>query len=249
LNWFKRTFFVLIIIFSFLFCKKTEERPCFKSSGKIVNKTVYLGDFTALNLYQNIDYELVRDSLNYIDISCGENLYPFISFSVSDSALTIKNNNKCRFLRGYDKNVIAKIHIRELSNIYYEGTENLFSIDTISANYCTIMVRNSGGNLELKIKSKELYINKTNATGRLLLSGTTNKAKFTNHSFNTFDVTKLIIRDSVNFLNQGFGNMYINTSGIDVLGRIESDGNVFYKGIPALFNVQEFGKGKFLNLE
>ena len=53
----------------------------------------------------------------------------------------------------------------------------------------------------------------------------------------------------INFLNQGFGNMYINTSGIDVLGRIESDGNVFYKGIPALFNVQEFGKGKFLNLE
>lgn len=236
-------------MFSFLFCKKTDERPCFKSSGKIVTKTLYLGDFTALNLYQNIEYELVKDSLNYIDISCGENLYPFISFSVADSALTIKNNNKCRFLRGYDKNVIAKIHIRELSNIYYEGTENLYSKDTISADYCTIMLRNSGGNLELKIKSKEVYISKINATGRLFISGTTYKANFTNHSYNAFDVSSLIIRDSVNFLNQGYGNMYIRTFGIDVFGRIESDGNVFYKGIPALSNVQEFGKGKFLNLE
>ena len=41
--------------------------------------------------------------------------------------------------------------------------------------------------------------------------------------------------------------MYINTNVIDVFGRVEGDGNVYYKGTPALTNILEIGKGRFLN--
>ena len=122
LNWYKSCFFLLLFLL-FIGCKKQNERSCFKSSGKLVTKTLVQGDFTNLILHPFVEYELIQDSINYVEITCGENLFPFIDVQVQDSALTIANNNKCRFLRGYDKNVKAKIHINLLYNIYFDGTQ------------------------------------------------------------------------------------------------------------------------------
>jgi hypothetical protein len=245
-NWYKHFTCLCILILCLSACKHADERSCFKSSGKLITKTILKGDFTLLRLHPYIEYELVKDSMNYVDIICGENLFKFIDVSVEDSTLTISNNNKCRFLRGYDKNVKAIIHVNLVSNIYFDGTENLYSNDTILANYCTIMMRDAGGNLNLKLKSKELTVYKINASGKLNLVGTAWKAHYENTSFNQFDVSNLKIRDSVYFLNQGYGNMYLNTDLIDVFGRIEGDGNVYYNGFPALTQVQLLGKGQFL---
>lgn len=245
LNWFNLFLFTGIFLF-FTSCKKPTERSCLKSAGETITKTIVKGDFTNLILHPYVNYELVPDSTNFIEISCGENLFPFIDVQVKDSTLTIENNNKCRFLRSYDKNVSAKIHISLLYNIFYDGTERLFSNDTINASYCTIKMQDSGGNINLKLKSKELYVYKTNAFGLIQLSGKTNKARYENTSINKFDVSNLEVRDSIFFLNQGYGDMYLSTKLIDVYGRIEGIGNVYYKGTPALIQVQSLGKGKFI---
>lgn len=246
LNWYKQSLFLLILFFSIVSCKQADERSCFKSSGKLITKTLVLGNFTLLRLHPYVEYELVKDSMNYVELTCGENLLNFIDVSVEDSTLSIYNNNTCRFLRGYDKSVKAKIHINLLSNIYFDGTENLYSNDTILANYCTIMMRDAGGNMDLKLKSKELIVYKINASGKLKLSGKAWRAHYENTSFNVYDTKDLILRDSVFFLNQGYGNMYLNTSVIDVRGRIEGEGNVYYKGQPALTQIQILGLGQFL---
>jgi hypothetical protein len=247
LNWFKILSFLSLLFFAFA-CKQADQRTCFKSLGKTITKTLVLGDFTLLRLHPYISYELVKDSMNYVEISCGENLFPFIDAQVEDSTLSIYNNNKCRFLRGYDKNVKATIHINLLSNLYFDGTEELTCRDTILANYCTVMMRDAGGNVSLKLKSKELSVYKINASGLLTLTGKAWKARFENTSFNKFDATNLILRDSIYFLNQGYGNMYINTDVIDVFGRVEGEGNVYYKGLPALTNILESNIGKFIEL-
>ena len=245
MNWYKSL--LILLIFSFLIgCKKPNERSCFKSSGKQVTKTLVKGDFTNLILHPFVEYELIQDSINYVEITCGENLFPFIDVQIQDSALTIMNNNTCRFLRGYDKNVKAKIHINLLYNIYYDGTNNVYSDDTIKASYCTIKMREAGGDMNLKLKCKELYVSKSNSTGLLVLKGRTNKARYENTSLNKFDASQLVVRDSIFFLNQGYGDMYLYTKLIDVFGRIENQGNVYYYGQPALTQIEEKGKGKFI---
>jgi hypothetical protein len=246
LNWYKQSFIFTCLIFIFIACKQADERSCFKSSGKIITKTFVKGNFTVLKLHPYLNYELIKDSMNYVEVTCGENMIHFIDVSVSDSVLTLTNNNKCRFLRGYDKQIHVKIHINLLSNIYYDGTETLLSNDTILANYCTIMMRDAGGTMDLKLKSKELIVYKINAPGKMKLSGKAWKARYENTSYNVFDARDLNIRDSVYFLNQGYGNMYLYTDVIDVKGRIEGEGNVYYKGNPALTQIQLLGKGQFL---
>ncbi len=247
MNWYSKYLF-LVVLLLLIGCKKPYERPCFKSSGKLITKTLVQGDFTNLILHPYVEYELIQDSLNYIEITCGENLFPFIDVHVQDSALSIKNNNTCRFLRGYDKNVKAKIHINLLYNIYFDGTNKVYSDDTIKASYCTIKMQDAGGDMNLKLKCKELYVSKSNSTGLLALIGKTNKARYENNSLNKFDVSQLMVRDSIFFLNQGYGDMYLYTNVIDVFGRVENLGNVYYFGQPALTQIEEKGKGKFIEV-
>ena len=247
MNW-HSSYLFLVIFLLIIGCKKPYERSCFKSSGKLITKTLDKGDFTNLVLHPYVEYELIQDSINYVEITCGENLFPFIDVLVQDSALTITNNNTCRFLRGYDKNVKAKIHINLLYNIYYDGTNNVYSDDTIKASFCTIKMREAGGDLNLKLKCKELYVTKSNSTGLLALTGKTNKARYENNSLNKFDVSQLVVKDSIFFLNQGYGDMYLYTNVIDVFGRIENLGNVYYYGQPALTQIEVKGKGKFIEV-
>jgi hypothetical protein len=245
LNWSKLVF-ITGISFFFIGCKKSTERSCFKSSGKLVSTIIDQGYFNILRLHPYVDYELIQDTTNYVEISCGENLFPFIDVAVKDSILTISNKNKCRFLRDYDKSVKAKIHLSSLFNIYYDGTGSLISLDTISASFFTLKIEDSAGEVNLIVKSEVLSVYKTNAAGLLVLSGKTNKARYENTSLNKFDVSNLEVRDSVFFLNQGYGHMYLYTKLINVYGRIEGVGNVYYKGLPALTQVQSLGKGKFI---
>jgi hypothetical protein len=247
LNWFNScSFFSFLFFLIFIGCKKPTERSCFKTSGKEITKTLVKGDFTNLILHPYVTYELIQDSINYVEISCGENLFTFIDVQVQDSALKISNNNTCRFLRGYDKNVKAKIHINLLYNIDFDGTEDLYSNDTIKASYCTIKMRDAGGNINLKLKSKELYVSKSNSSGKLALFGKTNKARYQNSTLNIFDVSQLHVKDSIFFLNQGYGDMYLYTNLIDVFGRIEGKGNVFHYGEPALTQIELLGNGHFI---
>lgn len=248
LNWFK-IFIFIFFLYSFNGCKKPTERSCFKTSGKTISKFVHKGYFNILKLHPYVNYELLQDSLNYIEISCGENLFPFIEVDVNDSVLTIKNKNTCRFLRGYDKEVKAKIHLKSLFNIYFDGTGSLISLDTISASFFTLKIEDSAGDVNLILNSEVLSVYKTNASGSLILSGKTNKARYENTSLNKFDASNLVIRDSVFFLNQGYGDMYIYSKLIDVYGRIEGIGNVYYYGSPALTQIELLGKGNFIEFK
>ncbi|NDC92891.1 MAG: hypothetical protein EB087_04160, partial [Flavobacteriales bacterium] len=126
-----RLFFFLIIPFLFSSCKKPSDRSCYKMTGDIINKIIPLGSFSQLDLGPYIQYELIQDTANFIEISAGKNLMNFISSEIETGNLVIKNNNKCRFLRYKKEKVTAKIHFTTLNSIFYHGSEPLISKDTL----------------------------------------------------------------------------------------------------------------------
>ena len=105
-----RLFFFFLVPIFFISCKKEEDRSCFKTTGSIIDKIIPLGSFSKIHLGPYIQYELIQDTMNFIEISAGENIINFISSDIEDGKLLIENNNKCRFLRYKKEKVIAKIH-------------------------------------------------------------------------------------------------------------------------------------------
>ena len=63
-------------------CKKANERSCFKGSGDATTKRVDLSEFSfkGFNIYDNININLIPDSVNYAEISSFENRINFINF-------------------------------------------------------------------------------------------------------------------------------------------------------------------------
>ncbi len=55
-------------------CKKSENRTCWKTAGKMADTVIYVNDFSKLTLNENMSFELVQDSLNKIEIIGGKNL-------------------------------------------------------------------------------------------------------------------------------------------------------------------------------
>ena len=87
-----RLFFFLIIPFIFSSCKKPSDRSCYKMTGDIINKIFPLGSFSKIDLGPYIQYELIQDTINFIEISAGKNLMNFISSDVEGGKLVIENN-------------------------------------------------------------------------------------------------------------------------------------------------------------
>ena len=77
-----RLFFFFLVPIFFISCKKEEDRSCFKTTGSIIDKIIPLGSFTKIDLGPYIQYELIQDTINFIEISAGENIINFIKIRV-----------------------------------------------------------------------------------------------------------------------------------------------------------------------
>ena len=127
-----KPFLLILIILTFLSsCKKSEDRDCFKSTGDDVTIDVSLEGFTGLYLLQNLTYHFVPDTINFARITGGENVVKHVSFNYFDSTLYVINENKCNFLRSYDKKILVEIHYKYIHSTRFVGSETLTNSDSI----------------------------------------------------------------------------------------------------------------------
>ncbi len=234
---------ILLVCFA---CKKSEDRTCFKTTGKRVTKVYSVGNYTLLKLHPYISYTLVPDSINYVEVSCGENLINFIKLDCQDSLLTISNENKCDFLRDLDRKIEVKIHIRKLNNLYFDGTERVVCSDTLNSDFLTVLLKDGAGTVDLIVNTISLDAQLSNGSGNYILSGLSAHTKISLSDKGFCDASKLVTKDSLRFNTTSFGDLKINASEVYVLGDIYNTGNVYYYGTPSLTKIMEWSSGRFI---
>ncbi len=237
--------FSLVVILCFA-CKKAENRVCLKTTGDRTSKVYSVGNFIQLRLHPYISYTLIPDSINYVEVSCGENLINFIKLDCKDSVLNVSNENKCDFLRDLARNIEVKIHIRKLTNLYFDGTEKVVCSDTLTTDYLTVLLKDGAGTIDLKVKTISIDAQLANGSGNYILSGKSNHTRLTLTDKGSCDASNLITKDSLRFSTTSFGDLSINANETVVLGDIFNTGNVYYYGTPILTNIMEWSKGKFI---
>jgi hypothetical protein len=236
---------LLFLSLSFLFsCEKSEDRSCFKTSGETITTHRNLNDFNCVRLFKNINYEIVPDTINYLELTGGKNVLNFISSTISGKVLTIKDDNTCAFLRDLARKVTVKIHTKDLINIYYEGSESLICRDTLKMNYFLYVQQSGGGTANLLIEAKylEAYVN--SGVGDFKLAGKCNVLTVGLNGSSFCDVRGLEVTDSITFIQNSFGDMKIKADVIPLRGVITSTGNVWCQGLPSFTKVNELYTGK-----
>lgn len=235
-----------ILMVGLLSCKKASDRACFKSTGELVSKELALGEFNRLELHPHIEYELIQDSLDKLVITGGENVVNFIEYSLQDKLLMIKNTNRCPFFRDAKKVIKVEIHFTDLINLHYEGSERIYSKDTLQTPYFTLTVRDGAGPVNLKLNSIVVMADIVHGWGDYTLEGKTQIAKIGARSNGFCDTRKLVVTDSIYVASETSGDMYVNTGNLPIYGFIKSIGNVYYTGEPPAVEVVESGQGKLI---
>ena len=243
--------FVRLLIYFLLFicilsCKKAKDRSCLKASGKMGTKEISVPAFTKLELYENIEYVLIQDSLNKVVLIGGENLLNQISITYSDETLTIKDMNTCNFLRSYRKKLIAEIHFKSISVVNYFGTKPLTNIGTLQLTDFSLNFNEGSGSVVLDINSDVVHANISNGYGDFTLRGLVNYADIKVNGNGYCDTYALLVTDSISIVSNTVGSLKINADNLDLRAETKNGGNIYYLGDPSIKIFNKYGTGDLI---
>lgn len=230
--------------FLILSCKKENMRDCIKSTGEIIKENREISDFDSILVQNNITLYLKYDSVRSIVVEAGNNLVPLIETSIDNNKLTIRNKNKCNFMRSYKPAINVIVTIPDLKHLNLAGSGNVISLNTIKLQRVRIV--NSGiGDINLDIDAGHLYT-QIYGSGGINLSGKAAVSEIYSTGNCFMHCEKLIT--GYTFLHSNTtGNIYVNAEkelGVTILG----SGNVYYMGEPEISKKIISGKGELIKM-
>jgi hypothetical protein len=247
---FKFQFFLWYLVFfgSLLFsCKKSEDRVCFKGTGKQGRLEISVSSFDKLDLYEHIEYELIQDSLDKVVIKGGKNLLNRINILVDDFTLIIKNENKCAFLRTYKNVIKVEIHFTNLNTLNYFGTELLTNLNSLKLNSLSLMMKNGSGTIQLNLDTDQLRVNVSSGYGNFILNGSAKYANIQVGSNGFCDAYGLSVADSISVVSNTPSPIKINADHADLRAEIKNGGDIYYIGAPSTILFNQYGNGKLID--
>jgi len=238
---------ILIVLLSIVACKKAEDRPCFKSVGATKTVEIEVNNFDRLLLHEHLKYVLVQDTVEKVIVTGGENLLNFVSVDVTDGLLTIKNENRCNFLRSYDKKITVEIHFVSLINLEFIGTEELINKDTMQLGWFTMLIRDGAGPVKLNFNADAVFATVSHGWGDFTFNGEVNHANLNVRSNGFCDVYGLKVKDSLTVVSNTQGSVKVNASNTVLRAETDADGNIYYKGIPSSISFHQYGDGELID--
>src|SRR5687767_8835474 len=124
-------FMLFALPVSLVSCGEDHMLDCLKSTGSITSDNRNLEAFHTMQVEDNVDVWIIPDSETFVEVKAGSNLIENVTTEVSNGRLTIRNINKCNWVRDYDKPVEAWVHTPLFRNIYHLGSGKLTSTSPI----------------------------------------------------------------------------------------------------------------------
>jgi hypothetical protein len=233
-----------LFVFAILLYSCGKDSKCGKSTGEIQTITRDLAAFEKMNVYDKIQIELKPSTINRATITCGKNLVDYVITESQGTELTIRNENKCDFLRSYKKEISIVLEYTNLSKINFIGAGNVTCSDTIKQSYFEVIGEGCSGDFNLLVNTDSIRFTMTTGNSNVKLVGKTGLAYFYSGG------TSLIDASNMNAFiclanNSGTGDFRLNA--VDYLfAQIEEFGNIFYSGNPTV-DKKGSGKGQLIH--
>jgi hypothetical protein len=236
------------MIISGVSCSKSPVLDCFKSTGKITQTERIVSDFHTIVLRDNIDLQLRQSDQNKLVLEAGNNLMSKIYTDVSNSGvLEIKNENRCNWVRSYDKPITVYLDFVKLDTLVYRSVGNVTNEDTIRADTLVVEVNEGAGRIELKVDTYKILTNLHYGTADITTSGKTVVSLVYLAGFGMIDNSQLIA-NHIYLNNKSSNDIFINAI-TTIEATIENIGDIYYLGNPGSVSVEKLGPGNLIKLE
>ncbi|MFP4555250.1 MAG: head GIN domain-containing protein [Bacteroidales bacterium] len=234
---------IILFLFPLLFtsCDKEDAWDIIKTSGPVVTEEREVSSFSEIEVTDRINIILVQDTVEKIILSGPKNLLAKVSTTNNYSTLKIRDNNNFNWVRSFDNEIVATVHVKSLKKIYYEGVGNITSNNKLVSDSLIIISQQSSGDINLSIAVDYFYCYFNQSLVYMNLRGTANRAHLQISGTGFLDCETLqTINCSTQ--NQGSGDIIANCSNY-FSGIIEGSGNVLFTGNPNQTAFKYFGRG------
>lgn len=237
------------MVLTFVSCKKAEDRACFKGAGEEAERIVEINlNIDTLFLYDDLFYTLEQGTETKVILTGGENLLSHINVDFGQGKLSMRNENKCKFLRSYKNKIQAKIYVDSVTYIHYEGSKELISKDTLRSNELRLVIRDGAGSTDLTIVNGYTSATISHGFGDFTLRGNT-LYSYLHCNTNSFcDTRSFTVENSLAVYSNTVGKMQINANHSNLTATIKQSGDIEYIGTPTSKTLQLEGSGKVINL-
>ena len=240
-----RVIVVIALLFVFqMGCKKPHERKCWKAHGEAVRVDRNVSDFSEIEVHDAVNVVLIQDTVNQVFVRAGENVEPFVNVEVVNGILTLQNENKCDFLRDYDRVITVEVHAINLKKIVKHSTADITSDNTLQVPAFRLESYNGAGNIDIDLNTDSTSILIETGPSDVTLSGATDYF-YLYHSGNgnAWCSDFLSNHTHVNSTTTGafhvFASQHLNAE-------IFSYGNVHYYGNPADIVLTRTNRGELI---
>jgi hypothetical protein len=187
----------------------------------------------------DLNVEIVRDSIYFVEIKAEENLIPYINTDVVNQTLRVETQPRRNLDPNYPIRVI--VHTPTLNSIEMSGSGSIVS-DTVSTSQLQIKLSGSGSITAIVDATN---LNSTiSGSGDIYLSGLAQHANFKISGSGSIHAYSLMLDECIADIS-GSGSMYLSVySLLDVV--ISGSGNVYYFGNPSV-SVSILGSGQLIH--
>lgn len=238
---------IIVIFFTLVGCKKSEDRSCFKSAGSIVTIDFPLENFNELFLYQNLSYHLVPDSVNFARVTGGENLVKHLGYVYEENTLSISNENKCNFLRSYSHKIHVELHYKSIQRIEYMGSMNLTNNQSVEGEYLNLFINKGSGSVDLNLNTQYCNANVVEGVGDYTLRGQVGYGHFQLEDNGFADISELNVTGAIEITSRSLGIMKCRADGVPLKVTIIGTGDVWYYGTPSSIELNQLGSGQLIH--
>jgi len=220
---------LLVIMIALASCDKEHLFDCLKSSGSIIKENRTSSDFQRIDVFNNADVLITQDTSCFIEAEAGEHIIGGITTAVSDGILTVRNENKCNWVRSYAKTITVHVHVRNLEVIHHHGSGEIISLNSITSTRIDLNVWSSG-NINMQLNTDSCFLRQHTTVGDLTVSGYSGYC-YTYNNGNGFLYGKNFTAESADVMHSGTGDIYLQVVQ-SLYAQIHDSGNLYYGGHP-----------------
>lgn len=219
---------------------------CFKSNGPEVSETRTTAAFNIIKLYNTIDLNITNGTEFKVEVLAGKHVIKNIKTTVADGVLSIDNDNRCNFVRGYKRKVTVNISMPYLVRVENRGVGTVRFSENYTQDTIHVMAENSG-DIHLNGTFNQIKTS-SHGNGDMYLNGSCNHLFVYTYGTNVLYAENLTVNNYIFVETISIGDCFITAPNSGTLEcNIWRDGNVYYKGNPSVINrFKGDGKGSLI---
>lgn len=240
---------IFILVAALLFmqaCEKSILDNCAKNTGRIIIENRGEPHIDYIHISDNVNLILKQGNAGSLRVEAGENIISSIVTEVNEGRLYIRNENKCNWLRSYNKDINVYLSVADLDSLDYFGSGTISSENAISGDSVQISVWEGSGSIEMELDVEKSRLNLHYGTVDFNIRGRSGVTYIYAASYGPFYCEQLNSK-FVYINNRGTNNCYVRAS-VELGATIEYLGNIYYYGNPPVVHSNISGEGELISM-